>query len=381
MEKDFTIKLACIASAVGRRVPKTKPLANVACKILMCRKKHSVDISVETANRLLNNVYKDVETSALCANTISEQRYDLQIVMPVYNVEKQLEQCIRSVLSQKTCFSYQLIIINDGSPDHSDDIIKRYEGDERIRVIRQENKGFSGARNAGLAEIVAKYVMFVDSDDALADDAIENLMQVAYADDADIVEGNYIRVRNGVESLVRCHETEHVNGTVKLGQPWAKVFKAEMFHNVHYPEKYWFEDTIGAFILYPMAKRVSAINTPVYKYLINPNGISATCKGRAQTLDTLYITRAMLKDDMSLGLLDTEKQRLYEHMFHQIRINFNRTALLGEQVRECVFVVSCDLMERYFSGCYTQREESKALESAIRKRDYKSYVIGCLTFS
>lgn len=380
MKKDFAYKFARCISNVVRHVPSTRPMANIAYDFLMYGKRRKVDIKLEVANNLLKSVHEDVESSAVCSNKIFEYQYDLQIVMPVYNVEKQLEQCIRSVLGQSTRFSYQLVIINDGSPDHSDEIIKKFESIEHIRVIRQENKGFSGARNAGLSEIQGKYVMFVDSDDILANDAIESLMDIAYSDDADIVEGNYIRMKNGTEKYIHCHDTEHINASVKLGQPWAKVFRAELFRNTKYPEKYLFEDTIGAFLLYPLAKRVSSIDKPVYKYFINPKGISTTIKGRAETLDSLYITRAMLKDCARRRMFDNYKQQLYEHMFCQIKVNFDRTSLLGEEIRLCVFVVTCELMENYFKGCHTQLEKNKPLELSLKEHNYKTYMLNCLKY-
>jgi len=370
------MKLALYASRAARRFPQTRKIAKIMCRLLVGNP--SAEGDAANARAFLGGIHRDVRSSALFENKIVGRKYDLQIIMPVYNVERKLEGAIKSVLEQETRYSFLLVIVNDGSPDHSDDIIRRYEGDPRIRVIRQENKGFSGARNAGLREIEGRYVMFVDSDDALEKGAIESLMATACEDDADIVEGNYVEIKNGRAALRHVHDEAHVNGTVKLGQPWAKVFRAEMFSRIGFPEHYWYEDSIGAFLLYPTAKRVSATDKPVYRYLINPKGISATSRGKAQTLDTLYITEALLRDDEQTGLLSAELQSLYEHMFIQIRINFNRTFWLGERVRQSVFLVSCELMERYFSGCATNVASSEPLEQAVRTRNYKAYTISCL---
>lgn len=379
MLNDISYKLASKIQIVSSHFPAIRSLAREACNILMCGKERIVNIDVESAYEKLNSVHKDVKSSAICNNVIKEPKYDLQIIVPVYNVEKQLEGCIKSVLTQKTHYTFLLVIINDGSPDNSDEIIKKYEDDERVKVIRQENKGFSGARNAGLSQIEARYVMFVDSDDALCDNAIETLMQTAYEDDADIVEGNYVRIKRGGGKVINLNTTQHLNASVKLGQPWGKVFKAEIFHEICFPEKYWFEDTIGAFLLYPLSQRVSTVSMPVYQYLINPHGISATSKGRSQSLDTVYITEALLKDSATIGILEKCKQQLYEHMFNQMRTNFCRTVDLGEEVRRSVFVVHYELVDRYFKGCQTQYENNKSLECAIRKRDYKEYTICCLS--
>ena len=147
---------------------------------------------------------------------------------------------MESILNQHTKYKFRVALINDGSTDGSLTLIKTFQDDPRIQIINQPNKGFSGARNSGLAAIQANYVTFVDSDDELPPNAIENLMDAAYNYDSDIVQGGFrfrrmngklkggIRLRNTISST-----PEHI-----LGYACGKVYRSELFANLHFPEGY-----------------------------------------------------------------------------------------------------------------------------------------------
>ena len=107
------------------------------------------------------------------------------IIVPVYNSEKYLEQCIQNLLNQ-TYHNLQIILVNDGSTDHSLDICKRIT-DKRVEVYTKQNGGASSARNLGLTHRKGEYVLFVDSDDYLKDNAVEILVSTADSNNADCV--------------------------------------------------------------------------------------------------------------------------------------------------------------------------------------------------
>ena len=102
----------------------------------------------------------------------------LSVIIPVYNVEPYLEQCLDSVINQ-TYKNLEIICINDGSTDNSLKILEKYQKkDNRIKLINQKNKGLSEARNAGLDVAKGEYIAFVDSDDYLELNAYEEAMNV-----------------------------------------------------------------------------------------------------------------------------------------------------------------------------------------------------------
>lgn len=117
----------------------------------------------------------------------------VSVIIPIYNVEKYLERCLKSVLEQ-TYKNIEVICVNDGSPDNSQLIVNKYSHDSRIISIIQENKGLSGARNTGLRNISGEYVMFVDSDDWLYLNCIQVAIDNALSSDLDVVMWPYTKV-------------------------------------------------------------------------------------------------------------------------------------------------------------------------------------------
>lgn len=114
----------------------------------------------------------------------------ISVIIPVYNVEKYLEECIMSICNQ-TFKDFEIVIIDDGSSDNSISILKKYaKMDDRIRLFVQENKGISATRNKGLLEAQGIYILFVDSDDYILPNTLDVLWENALKTDADIVLGN-----------------------------------------------------------------------------------------------------------------------------------------------------------------------------------------------
>ncbi|MFR2551722.1 MAG: glycosyltransferase [Clostridioides difficile] len=110
----------------------------------------------------------------------------ISIIVPVYNVEKYLEKCVRSILAQ-TFTDFELILVDDGSLDSSGAMCDQFaEQDQRVKVIHKENGGLSDARNAGIELATGEYLGFVDSDDYIADDMYELLYTNIVKEDADL---------------------------------------------------------------------------------------------------------------------------------------------------------------------------------------------------
>lgn len=228
-----------------------KFLTNIKLNIL---RRFPIDGSYEEAEKYLNAVHPCVDVDIEANNKIREKdRYDLQIIMPAYNVEKFIKKSIESVLCQKTKYSYVLTIINDGSTDRTWKYLEHYKDYDNINIINQSNRGVASARNLGLSEIQGKYVMFLDSDDLLCDGAVEKMLERAFLLDADIVEGSIYTLYGGKcfrASAIHQDSVDKVENNL-WGYPWAKVIRAEIFKSIKFPEKYYFEDTIFSYCIYP----------------------------------------------------------------------------------------------------------------------------------
>ena len=134
----------------------------------------------------------------------------VSVIVPVYNVEKYLERCLDSLVSQ-TLEDIEIICINDGSTDKSLEILYKYaEKDERIIVINQKNQGMSYSRNKGIEVATGKYIGFVDSDDYIDKDYYEKLYSVATSYDADIACTNIIRENERKKKVLLNYDNERV---------------------------------------------------------------------------------------------------------------------------------------------------------------------------
>lgn len=203
----------------------------------------------EGAQHILTAYTPDPSTTCVANNTLDPQ-YDLQIIIPAYNAEKYKAQCLESALHQDTKFSYLITVVNDGSTDRTTEIIEscHVKFPDRIEVINQENKGFSGARNTALKVLKGRYITFLDSDDVLGEAAIQTLLTEVVITDEDIVQGGWI-TDTEFRTSVPTGGTEY-HPEVSSGYPWGKLYKAKVFEHFQFPEGYWFEDTPISFMLY-----------------------------------------------------------------------------------------------------------------------------------
>lgn len=300
--------------------------------------------------------------TALTKNTVVSPTCDLQIIIPAYNVEEYLAGCLDSVLSQKTKYDFRVILVDDGSTDATPAIADRCAGDPRLTVIHQANRGFSGARNVALETIFGKYLMFVDSDDILCPGAIEALLDEAFAHDCDVVEGGAYYLTGTEQTLMyRYDAPEAADPFTFHGQPWAKVYKAKLFENLCFPEGFWYEDSILAFLLWPVAKVTRRIPAMTYIHRRNPKGITAASRGRPKAVDTYWITEQLTKEREELGL--PKDEAYFAQLIDQIRLNHYRIKALPRGIREAVFVLTCQLLNAQFPTFPVDTTLTKALKT------------------
>lgn len=335
-------------------------------------------LTTDTARRTLMEYAPMPQGEPVVANTICPPVCDLQIIIPAYNVEAYLEDCLESVLSQETKYTYKIVLIDDGSTDNTGRIADQYLSNEKVVVIHQENRGFSGARNTGLKQLFGKYIMFVDSDDMLCPGAIESLMDMAVEYDSDIVEGGAFSLRGEKKKEFFSYSQKKVLPTalgVFHGQPWAKIFKAECFERIVFPEGFWFEDSILSFLIYPVKNRVSVVDHFAYIYRINPKGISVTSKGRVKSVDSYWITEKLMKSREELNIpVDDAFLKKFER---QLVLNQKRIEKLPEYIQESVFVLSSELLRKYFSDELIEKNKRSKVIRALTTKDWGMYQFYC----
>lgn len=326
--------------------------------------------------KYVNNVHPDMGESCLCTNSIEEPKYDLEIIVPVYNVQKYLRECIDSVLNQKTDYTYHVVIVNDGSTDDSRIILDEYSKDKRVTIIDKENGGLSSARNEALRKIDGKYVTFVDSDDRLPQGAIQALMTVAIKNDADLVRGGYSYFRANGKIINNVYKDEKVSSFNIVGFAWGMVYKNKIWRNICFPHGYWYEDT-NCFMVSLLANTVYTISDIVYEYRLNDKGITHIGIGNKKSIDSFYVTRKVLEDIKTLEKLDS--QELYECMLHQLLTNFLRITDIGDRkLDKAIFLLSCDMIEEYFPDKHSETMQGKEIEQTVKERDFKHFKLNCM---
>ena len=200
----------------------------------------------------------------------------LSIILPIYNVEKYLDRCMKSILKQ-SFKDYEIILVDDGSPDRCGDICDEYaKKDKRIKVIHKENGGLSDARNSGLDVATGKFVAFIDSDDFIHKDMYMILYNAIIDSKSDISQckfkyffkedelnkniindGNY-KIYNNIDAIEEVIENKNLNANV-----WNKLYKKELFNDIRFPKGKIHEDE---FVTYKVFYKASSISFVVKKF-------------------------------------------------------------------------------------------------------------------
>lgn len=200
----------------------------------------------------------------------------LTIVIPCYNVASYIEECLKSVLEQ-TYTNIQILTVNDGSTDDTLEYLKNYaQHDKRIEIIDQANTGLGAARNAALLYIKGDYITFLDSDDYLAKDAVEKLLNEAIKTNADITIGARVKF-NSKNSFISpkalfakkqegyAHKFTAVYGLVAVH---GKLFESGFFfkNKLKFQELRAQEDCAFTYLAYFKASKIAVIKEPAYYY-------------------------------------------------------------------------------------------------------------------
>jgi glycosyltransferase involved in cell wall biosynthesis len=202
----------------------------------------------------------------------------VSIIVPVYNVEKYLQTCLESLVNQ-TLKDIEIIIVNDGSPDNSQNIIDSYckKYPKIIKSYKIENSGQGEARNFGISKANGKYIMYVDSDDYISNDMAEILYNEAVKTRSDVVFcGNYvvdedykiIKEEPAYSFLNR--EDVFLNAFFGKMAVWNKIYKKNLIidNNIKFRSKKWYEDLDFTCKIIMNAKKMSVVDKPLYYYVL-----------------------------------------------------------------------------------------------------------------
>jgi len=208
----------------------------------------------------------------------------ISIIVPVYNVEKYLKQCIETIQSQ-TYKNLEIILVDDGSPDNSGKICDEYaEQDSRIKVIHKENGGVSSARNLGLEKATGEFIAFIDADDYISADYCEKLLTTLKQENADCVACGYNRVYDNKTEEIISKEPYSLDNKAflekilfvqnGLGFCHMKIWQKSVIANIKFDEKLKVgEDALFNIQASTNIKKFYMLNEALYNYRFNETSV------------------------------------------------------------------------------------------------------------
>ena len=232
----------------------------------------------------------------------------ISVIVPIYNVEKYLSECIDSIINQ-TYKNIEIILVDDGSLDSCGAICDEYaKKDNRIKVIHKENGGLSDARNHGIDLAMGKYIAFVDSDDYINEQYLEKLYNAIIDNNTQVSQCNFISVDDNKNEILRRGYTGNIKTksgydmikemcTKKYWENiiiWNKLYSANLFDDIRYPVGKIHEDEFVAPKILYNVDNIAIVKEYLYNYRKNQNSIMGKIF-KIERLDVLEAYEERLK--------------------------------------------------------------------------------------
>ena len=209
---------------------------------------------------------------------MKENKIEISIIVPIYNSEKYLKKCIDSLINQ-TMKNIEIILINDGSTDNSEKIIKEYK-DERIKYFKNKNQGIGKTRNFGIKKSSGKYLMFIDSDDYISNNCCEMFYNNIINNKTDMVVSNFYKDRQGIIEKIKLED--FLPSSIKENKdllliinpgPCNKLFRKSIIidNNIYFEEEHKYEDMPFVMKYIKYARKISKLDMYLSYYCIHSN--------------------------------------------------------------------------------------------------------------
>ncbi|RDU24787.1 glycosyltransferase family 2 protein [Anaerosacchariphilus polymeriproducens] len=308
-------------------------------------------------------------------------KLDLTVIVPCYNVEDFVIECIESILRQQTEYEFEIIIIDDGSTDRTTELLEKFKEEKRVNIIWKENAGIGAARNTGLRNAKGRYIMFVDSDDILLPNTLQRLLEESKNGTYDIVGGNYqLLFENGRTSDVRyLSNKEHTidlkenpDYILKLdGVPWIKIYKRELWNHILFPENIYFEDTVLRMTVFRKARYYRHIPFKGYLYRKQGHSITYRLRNDYRSIHALYVVDYLIELNKRNNIKNDET--FYKIVLVQLgKFCYPRMKGSNEQIQRAVLKAAKGILIE-LNKCRPKNLsfELRVLEQAIFKEDLK----------
>ncbi len=233
----------------------------------------------------------------------------ISVIVPVFNVEKYLNRCIDSILSQ-TYRHLEILLIDDGSNDSSPQICDEYsKKDKRVRTIHKKNGGVSSARNAGLDVASGQFISFIDADDFISNDMYKELIEVYNAHHYDLVKCFYDYYINDTittkhyyydPGLIDISDKNSIYSLFKEkkmdAEIWSYLFKKDTIGDLRFKNYGFGEDLLFVITIISKVKSLYITNNSYYHYFINDNGAVYSKKNVSRNMNNIILVNKELRD-------------------------------------------------------------------------------------
>lgn len=375
------LKMFPLAYACNEQIKKYQ-VAILKNKLKLMKEKETTMPSYIEAYRILSAL----RAEALYDNQVLEpikinENLDLSIIIPIYNSEKYLKQCLESVRTQVTAYSYQIICVDDGSTDCSTSILDEYANNDRFIIIHQKNKGHSGARNTALKCILGKYLMFIDSDDFITQDYIDVMLHKILKENADIVQGPVIKCNSlSVPLTIIERDSKKLNSYSELekfgGAPWGKIYKTSLWNKIYFPESMMFEDTIIFNVIFRRSVNIYGVDGIYYMYRVYGQNTIDKLQGDSRLIDAVWSVRYAVGLSRKLDLKKNDDYYKFlliqcsKHIYYRIK-GFSR------KIQEACFIIMCKVIKEYNEGISHFTTSSNyifyELENSFMKKNFEKW--------
>lgn len=207
----------------------------------------------------------------------------VSIIVPIYNAEKTIKRCLDSIINQ-TYKDLEILLINDGSKDNSLEIIKKYK-DKRIKIIDKKNEGVAKTRNLGIKKASGQYIMFIDNDDYIDKEYVQNYVE--NIDNNDVIMGGYKRV-SSKKVLFQYSLKQSLWSRYIVMAPWAKLYNKKFLidNDINFFDYKIGEDVYFNFLVLLKTNKIKTIPTTSYNWFYNDESVSNTVqKGLNTSVD------------------------------------------------------------------------------------------------
>lgn len=268
----------------------------------------------------------------------------ISVIVPVYNVEKYLERCVKSILRQ-TYTNLEIILVDDGSPDKSGKICDELANkDARISVIHKKNGGASSSRNAGIEFSHGEFICFVDSDDYIEKDYVMTLYNLIKRNNADLAKINYVEVntddyseqsKDEKEKVFLEDDVEYAYLALKVDSACVFLYRRDLIGNTRFEVGKTSEDILFNFEIFKKAKKLVYLPANKYYYFYNIDSVSNGLLDR-NMMNYLYCRKNIYEYYCATGnaVLITKSEALYAR------------AAMGLMTRMTVYGISDELSEK-----------------------------------